>query len=133
MRVRQRGDVGDDVLYRGIVGERRVERHHLFSVGVLLGVATDSQFEIAQLPHQVPARLAAQLRCVQLQIPFRLLAVAGTANRIGRPAGRGVAGGLGPRLRIGRLPGQPGLKIIRLLHYNAPAHREMRHAAQLFA
>src|SRR5437879_10875712 len=62
--IRQRIDISDDIAYCRVVCQRRSERYHLLCVDVLIVCSADSLPEIPQLPRQVPARLATQLRGV---------------------------------------------------------------------
>src|SRR6202035_1851217 len=99
------------------------------SVGILLGSAAYSEFKILQLTRQIPTRLTGELRRVPLRISLPLRAMAGAAPAIERLARRDIAGGNGARLRIGRLPREPRLKVLLLVDDHAPAHGEMRRSA----
>src|SRR6185295_2857705 len=92
--IRQRADVRDDVADRGIVGEHRRERDHLFAILVVLVRAAYAVLEAVQLPRQIPTALAGELRRAELLVALSILAVTGSARREQRLARRRITGDL---------------------------------------
>src|SRR5688572_10226239 len=90
-RVRERGDVRNDVLHCCVVGEHRCERDHLLAVRVVLVRAAYALFEALQLPRHVPAVLAGQLRRTELLVALALFAMTCSARREQRLARLRVA------------------------------------------
>src|SRR5438552_6204244 len=126
--IRQRLDVSDDVIYGGIICQRRRHRCHHFSENILVVRAPSTELEILQLPSQIPVGLPTQFGRIQRRVTLRLRAMTGSAHCVERLAGCSIAGYLSPGLREGRMAALPRLEGGLLIHDHFAAHGKMCNA-----